>query len=137
MTRSRLRDGRPWRGQLQEQHRLRNENRPLTAARSSESRLNSQINKFVYLLVMPVTPFEIMASKIWIMALVVVVACAISLVKGQLCAHRGIGGVIPGWRGHQSIRYDVFRDIPRRPGRLSMRTARKISNLRLVGQTQE
>lgn len=33
-----------------------------------------------HLLVMPVTPFEIMASKIWAMALVVVVACAISLV---------------------------------------------------------
>lgn len=33
-----------------------------------------------HLLVMPVTPFEIMMSKIWSMALVVLVACALSLV---------------------------------------------------------
>lgn len=33
-----------------------------------------------HLLVMPVTPFEIMTSKIWSMALVVLVACALSLV---------------------------------------------------------
>lgn len=33
-----------------------------------------------HLLVMPVTPFEIMTSKIWSMALVVLVACAFSLV---------------------------------------------------------
>ena len=33
-----------------------------------------------HLLVMPVTPFEIMASKIWSMALVVLAACALSLV---------------------------------------------------------
>jgi ABC-2 type transport system permease protein len=33
-----------------------------------------------HLLVMPVTPFEIMASKLWAMALVVLVACALSLV---------------------------------------------------------
>ncbi len=33
-----------------------------------------------HLLVMPVTPFEIMASKIWSMGLVVLVACALSLV---------------------------------------------------------
>ncbi|WOF45023.1 ABC transporter permease [Sphingopyxis indica] len=32
-----------------------------------------------HLLVMPVTPFEIMASKVWAMALVVLVACAFSL----------------------------------------------------------
>jgi ABC-2 type transport system permease protein len=33
-----------------------------------------------HLLVMPVTPFEIMTSKIWAMGLVVLVACALSLV---------------------------------------------------------
>ncbi len=33
-----------------------------------------------HLLVMPVTPFEIMTSKIWSMALVVLVACAFSLI---------------------------------------------------------
>lgn len=33
-----------------------------------------------HLLVMPITPFEIMTSKIWAMALVVLVACAFSLV---------------------------------------------------------
>ena len=33
-----------------------------------------------HLLVMPVTPFEIMTSKVWSMALVVLVACALSLV---------------------------------------------------------
>ncbi|HVZ06974.1 ABC transporter permease [Rhodopila sp.] len=33
-----------------------------------------------HLLVMPVTPFQIMTSKIWSMALVVLVACAVSLV---------------------------------------------------------
>ncbi|PWB83469.1 MAG: hypothetical protein C3F11_06420 [Methylocystaceae bacterium] len=33
-----------------------------------------------HLLVMPVTPFEIMASKIWAMALVVLFACAFSLI---------------------------------------------------------
>ena len=33
-----------------------------------------------HLLVMPVTPFEIMASKVWSMGLVVLVACAFSLV---------------------------------------------------------
>jgi len=33
-----------------------------------------------HLLVMPVTPFEIMASKIWSMALVVVAACLVSIV---------------------------------------------------------
>ncbi|MBA3055542.1 MAG: ABC-2 transporter permease [Sphingomonadales bacterium] len=33
-----------------------------------------------HLLVMPVTPFEIMASKVWAMGLVVLVACAFSLV---------------------------------------------------------
>jgi ABC-2 type transport system permease protein len=33
-----------------------------------------------HLLVMPVTPFEIMISKVWSMALVVLVACALSLV---------------------------------------------------------
>ncbi|MBL8699310.1 MAG: ABC transporter permease [Alphaproteobacteria bacterium] len=33
-----------------------------------------------HLLVMPVTPFEIMTSKVWAMALVVLVACAIALV---------------------------------------------------------
>jgi len=33
-----------------------------------------------HLLVMPVTPFEIMTSKIWAMALVVLVVCALSLV---------------------------------------------------------
>ncbi len=33
-----------------------------------------------HLLVMPVTPFEIMMSKIWSMALVVLVACALSIV---------------------------------------------------------
>jgi len=33
-----------------------------------------------HLLVMPVTPFEIMTSKVWSMALVVLVACAIALV---------------------------------------------------------
>ena len=32
-----------------------------------------------HLLVMPVTPFEIMASKVWAMALVVLVASALSL----------------------------------------------------------
>lgn len=32
-----------------------------------------------HLLVMPITPFEIMASKIWAMALVVLVACAFSI----------------------------------------------------------
>jgi ABC-2 type transport system permease protein len=33
-----------------------------------------------HLLVMPVTPFEIMTAKVWAMALVVLVACALSLV---------------------------------------------------------
>jgi ABC-type Na+ efflux pump permease subunit len=33
-----------------------------------------------HLLVMPVTPFEIMASKIWSMGLVVLIAAAVSLV---------------------------------------------------------
>jgi ABC-2 type transport system permease protein len=33
-----------------------------------------------YLLVMPVTPFEIMTSKVWAMALVVLVAAGLSLV---------------------------------------------------------
>src|SRR3546814_7059650 len=33
-----------------------------------------------HLLVMPVTPFEIMSAKIWAMGLVVLVACAVSLV---------------------------------------------------------
>lgn len=33
-----------------------------------------------HLLVMPVTPFEIMASKVWAMGLVVLVACALSLI---------------------------------------------------------
>jgi ABC-2 type transport system permease protein len=40
-----------------------------------------------HLLVMPVTPFEIMTSKVWAMALVVLAACALSLefvVKGLL-----------------------------------------------------
>src|SRR3546814_8960931 len=32
-----------------------------------------------HLLVMPVTPFEIMASKVWAMGLVVLVACAFAL----------------------------------------------------------
>ncbi len=34
-----------------------------------------------HLLVMPVTPFEIMASKVWSMGLVVLVACALSLLS--------------------------------------------------------
>ncbi|WGR72298.1 MULTISPECIES: ABC transporter permease [unclassified Bradyrhizobium] len=49
-----------------------------------------------HLLVMPVTPFEIMASKIWSMGLVVLVASAVSLVfvvQGLLAVR--IGGSIP------------------------------------------
>lgn len=49
-----------------------------------------------HLLVMPVTPFEIMASKVWAMGLVVLVACAFSLiavVRGLL--HVPIEGSIP------------------------------------------
>src|SRR5512139_2378537 len=48
-----------------------------------------------HLLVMPVTPLEIMAGKIWAMALVVLVACALSLlfvVQGMLAVP--IGGSI-------------------------------------------
>ena len=42
-----------------------------------------------HLLVMPVTPFEIMASKIWAMASIVLIVCAVSLitvVQGLLSA---------------------------------------------------
>lgn len=49
-----------------------------------------------HLLVMPVTPFEIMASKVWAMGLVVLVACALSLyfmVQGVLAVP--IEGSIP------------------------------------------
>jgi len=49
-----------------------------------------------HLLVMPLTPFEIMASKIWSMGLVVLVACAFSilLVVRELLSV-SIGGSIP------------------------------------------
>jgi ABC-2 type transport system permease protein len=49
-----------------------------------------------HLLVMPVTPFEVMASKIWSMGLVVLVAASVSLVlivQGLLAVR--IGGSIP------------------------------------------
>lgn len=49
-----------------------------------------------HLLVMPVTPFEIMVSKIWSMAVVVTVACIFSLfvvVKGLLDVH--LAGSLP------------------------------------------
>jgi ABC-2 type transport system permease protein len=49
-----------------------------------------------HLLVMPVTPFEIMASKIWSMGLVVLLAASVSLVfivQGLLSVP--IGGLVP------------------------------------------
>ena len=49
-----------------------------------------------HLLVMPVTPFEIMAAKVWSMGLVVLVACALSLllmVRGLLAVP--IAGSVP------------------------------------------
>lgn len=49
-----------------------------------------------HLLVMPVTPFEIMASKVWAMGLVVLIACAFAIMivlKGVLAI--GIQGSVP------------------------------------------
>ena len=56
-----------------------------------------------HLLVMPVTPFEIMTSKIWSMALVVLVACAPcsgrSWCRGLLAVPiAGLRGAVPGRR---------------------------------------
>lgn len=51
-----------------------------------------------HLLVMPLTPFEIMMAKVWSMALVVLVACALSLsviVQGLLGVPFGSRGAVP------------------------------------------
>lgn len=50
-----------------------------------------------HLLVMPVTPFEIMASKVWSMGVLVLLACALSLegvVKGSR-PYPGFGSAVP------------------------------------------
>ncbi|HEX3437390.1 MAG TPA: ABC transporter permease [Pseudacidobacterium sp.] len=46
-----------------------------------------------HLLVMPLTPFEIMVSKVWAMGLVVLVAAAFGL---EVMVKRAVGAVIPG-----------------------------------------
>jgi hypothetical protein len=73
-----------------------------------------------HLLVMPVTPAQIMLSKVWSMALVVLIASFLSLnlmVRGVLgVAHRGLHCAVLRRRGAQSVRHHVDGHLHRHPG---------------------
>ena len=75
-----------------------------------------------HLLVMPVTPLEIMVSKVWSMGLVVLVASALSIafvVQGWLAVQdRRIGGAVSARRGAAAVRHHQHGDIPRHRCRL-------------------
>ena len=70
-----------------------------------------------HLLVMPVTPFEIMTAKIWANGLVVLVVCGLSLVvRGPGPAggaDRGLDRAVPRRRRAAPVRDDLARHLPR------------------------
>ena len=69
-----------------------------------------------HLLVMPVTPFEIMTSKVWSMGLVVLVASAVSMIvrRAGLAGgpDPGFGRAVPVRRGAAPVRRHVAGHVP-------------------------
>ena len=75
-----------------------------------------------HLLVMPVTPAEIMLAKVWSMGLVVLLAALVALVfvvQGAAArADRGLGGAVPAGGRAASVRHHLDGHLPGHAGAL-------------------